>query len=249
MRDIASNDQAWRTRLKRDGYVVFPKLCPQSLVAAARAAIDRDLAENFDPARQVEYDHQSYCPDLRGAPLLMALLLDSGISAKIDEVLGFGRLGYSHAQIALRRPGATPGAAPLGPPHIDGLPTPHNGVPADVLVSNFTALVGVYLSAAPCEFSGNFAVWPGSHQILERHFRECGLEGLRQGMPEIPLGEPRQLMAEPGDVVLCHYQLAHSWVANHTDSNRYAIYFRLWFRDIDAHRFELLTDIWRGWRI
>ena len=241
--------QAWQAQLKRDGYAHFPLLCPAPLVAAARDAIDRDLAENFDPARQIEYDHRSYCPDLRGAPPLMALLFESGIVAKLDEVLGFDRLQYSHAQIALRRPGAMPGPSPLEPPHIDGLPTPHNGVAADVLVSNFTALVGVYLSAAPCEFAGNFVVWPGSHHGLERHFRTHGLEGLRQGMPDIPLGEPVQLLTEPGDVVLCHYQLAHSWVANLTDSDRYAIYFRLWFQDIDAYRFELMTDIWRGWRI
>jgi hypothetical protein len=32
-------------------------------------------------------------------------------------------------------------------------------------------------------------------------------------------------------------------------AGRYAIYFRLWFNAIDDYRLELLTDIWRGWRI
>lgn len=239
----------WQERLKRDGYALFPGLCPPPLIAAARAAIDADLAANFDPARQVEYDNISYCPDIRTAPPLMALLLESGIVARIDEAIGFDRLGYSHAQIALRHPGAMPGPEPVGPPHIDGVPSGLNGVPDDVLVSNFTCLVGVYLSAAPDEFCGNFVVWPGSHLVLEQQFRQQGLEVLRRNFAELPLGRPVQLLTAPGDVVLCHYQLAHSWVANAAAATRCAIYFRLWFNDIDDYRFELLSDIWRGWRI
>ena len=95
----------WRGRLRRDGYAQFPNLCSAPLVRAARAAIDQDLATNFDPKRQVEYDHQSYCPALQRAPVLMALLTESGIAAKLDEAIGFDRLvlGYNVAQIALRR--------------------------------------------------------------------------------------------------------------------------------------------------
>ena len=99
------------------------------------------------------------------------------------------------------------------------------------------------------EFAGNFTVWPGSHHRLERHFREHGLETLRYGIPDIPLGPPLQLLAEPGDVVLCHYQLAHAVAVNLSLVDRYAIYFRLWFKDIDQKRWELMTDIWQGWRI
>src|SRR5712692_2354206 len=53
MPEITPDAEDWRARLKRDGYAYFPKLCPQALVMAARAAIDRDLAANFDPARQI----------------------------------------------------------------------------------------------------------------------------------------------------------------------------------------------------
>ena len=239
----------WRARFRRDGYVVFPKLCPEPLVAAARAAIDRDLAANYDPARQIEYDHISSCPDLRRSPVLMALLLKSGIRQKLDEAIGFKRLAFDpRAQVALRR--AHNAAAPRLPvPHIDGLPTPHNGVPADVLVLNFTALVGVFLSPVRGDFGGNFTVWPGSHHALERHFREHGPEALRNGMPDVPLGEPVQLRAEPGDVVLCHYQLAHAAADNLSDFDRFAVYFRLWLKDIESRRWDLMTEIWQGWRI
>lgn len=116
-------------------------------------------------------------------------------------------------------------------------------------VLNFTALIGVHLSPTRQEFAGNFTVWPGSHHVLERYFREHGVETLRSGMPKIPLGTPLQLMTEPGDVVLCHYQLAHTAAVNVSERDRYAVYFRLWFKDIDEGRWELMTDIWNGWRI
>jgi hypothetical protein len=238
----------WQTRLKRDGYAHFPRLCPDALVAAARAAIDADLAANYDPARQIEYDNQSYCPVLRRAPVLLALLSDSGIAAKLDDVVASDRLRFDNAQIALRRAHNAPRPVPPEP-HIDGLYSPYNGVPPDVLVLNFTVLVGVYLSPTRQEFAGNFTVWPGSHHVLERHFREHGPAALRDGMPQIPLGDPVQLLTEPGDVVLCHYQLAHTAAVNVSDSDRYAVYFRLWFEDIEERRWDYMTDIWGGWRI
>ena len=180
----------------------------------------------------------------------MALLTESRIAAKLDEAIGFDRLvlGYNVAQIALRRARNAPRPSPPEP-HIDGLPTPLNGVPADVLVSNFTVLVGVFLSPVRSEFAGNFTVWPGSHHRLERHFRENGLETLRNGMPDIPLGPPIQLMVEAGDVGLCHYQLAHAVAANLSTADRYAVHFRLELADINQRRWELMTDIWQGWRI
>jgi hypothetical protein len=238
----------WRIRLRRDGYVHFHSLCPATVVGTARWAIDHDLSTNYDPNRQVEYDHRSYCPKLRGTPALMALLLDSGITAKLDEVIGFKKLRYDGGQIAIRKAGNA--SEPYPPePHIDGLPTPFNGVPATVLFSNFTALVGIYLSPVRTEFSGNFTVWPGAHHILEAHFREHGPKALRNGMPRIPLGQPVQLMTEPGDVVLCHYGLAHTAALNLSTADRYAVYFRLSLKHMRRRRWHLMTHIWSGWRI
>ncbi len=246
---VLHEEDDWRARFRRDGYAFFAGLCPQPLVRAARSAIDRDLDANFDPARQIQYDHQSYCPALLGSRRLMALLLKSGISAKLDEVIGFGRLARDNGQIALRRAGNAPKAC-RPEPHIDGLPTPFNGVPQDILVDNFTALVGVYLSPVRRKFAGNFTVWPESHQVLEQHFRDRGPGALRSGMPRIPLGKPVQLMTEPGDVVLCHYGLAHSAAVNLFAEDRYAVYFRLRLREItDANRWQFMTDIWHGWLI
>jgi hypothetical protein len=244
----AGVEEVWRVLLHRDGYAMFPGLCPEPIARAARAAIDHDLATNYDEQRQLEYDNRSYCPDLRGTAVLLSLLLDSGITAKLDEVIGFHKLGYDGGQIALRRAGNAQRPSPPEP-HIDGLPAPFNGVPADTLVSNFTVLVGIYLSSARTRFAGNFTVWPGSHHILEQHFREIGPNALRDGMPRIPLGEPVQLMTEPGDVVLCHYSLAHTAAVNLSAVDRYAVYFRLWLKDIEQRRWCLMTHIWDGWKM
>ena len=238
----------WRTRLHRDGYAMFRGLCAEPILLAARAAIDHDLATNYDAQRQLEYDNRSYCPDLRGTAVLLSLLLDSGIMAKLDEVIGSDKLGYDGGQIAVRRAGNARRPAPPEP-HIDGLPAPFNGVPKGSLVSNFTALVGIYLSPVRAQFAGNFTVWPGSHHILEQHFRDMGPDALRNGMPRIPLGTPLQLMTEPGDIVLCHYELAHTAAVNLSAADRYAVYFRLWLKDIEQRRWHLMTHIWNGWKV
>jgi ectoine hydroxylase-related dioxygenase (phytanoyl-CoA dioxygenase family) len=40
----------------------------------------------------------------------------------------------------------------------------------------------------------------------------------------------------PGDVVICHYQLAHSAAVNRSCNDRIAIYFQIWLRNIDDRR-------------
>jgi hypothetical protein len=71
---------------------------------------------------------------------------------------------------------------------------------------------------------------------------------MREGMPEVELGDPVQPFAKPGDVVVCHYQLAHSAAVNISSSDRIAVYFRLCLKGIENGRWELLTNIWNGWR-
>ena len=94
---------------------------------------------------------------------------------------------------------------------------------------------------------GNLTVWPGSHLLYEQYFRDRGPQALLEGMPTVPLPEPRQLTGQPGDAVLCHYQLGHGIAANTSPNIRYAIYFRLKHVDHDAIHWECMTDIWREW--
>ncbi len=83
--------------------------------------------------------------------------------------------------------------------------------------------------------------------MCEQYFRARGPQALLEGMPEVPLAGSVQLTGEPGDAVLCHYQLGHGITGNSSPNIRYAIYFRLTHVDHDAIHWECMTDIWREW--
>jgi hypothetical protein len=242
-----SDPSDWRTGLVRDGYALIPNMISAELVSAAREAIARDLAEHFDPARQTEYDHKSYCPDIRDAPEIMALLLHPNVHALLNSIIEFDRLDYEGGQISIRRArNAWRRVSPKA--HIDGVPTLHNGV-VGAEINSFTMLVGVFLSDVNSTYAGNFTVWPGSHHTIEHYFCERGPKALIEGMPILPLGKPVQLTCSAGSVVICHYQLAHAAAANTAGVDRTAVYFRLRLTDIDSRRWHRLTHIWDGWRI
>src|SRR5262249_7920818 len=92
-------------------------------------------------------------------------------------------------------------------------------------------------------------VWPGSHRLYERYFRERGPQVLFEPQPEIDPGTAVQLMCASGDAVLMHYELAHTAAVNTSDVERIAVYFRLDVPDLEKNRWEHLSDLWRGWRL
>jgi ectoine hydroxylase-related dioxygenase (phytanoyl-CoA dioxygenase family) len=232
----------------RNGWMLFPAAVSADLVSSAISAIKADRALHHDPARQREYDNRSYCPDLRDKPPISELVTNSPARAILDSALGWNDIAYDHGQIAIRQ--AHNAEKPSPPvPHIDGIGTGVNGLAPENPISNFTALVGVFLTRVDTEFAGNFTVWPGSHHRLEAYFRNRGPQAMREGMPPIELGQPVQLLTNPGDIVLCHYQLAHAAAVNLSANDRIAIYFRVWLKGIEQRRWELLTNIWDGWRI
>jgi len=243
---------AWAERFREDGYVHLPELLPPDLITEAREKIAESLAAHYDESRLVEYNNRSWCPELRDSPKIAQLLNDPAVRALCDAALGKGQYDVSEGQIAIRKAHNAPDRFPPTP-HIDGIPTPHNGIEGNEIKS-FTALLGVFLTEVSAEFAGNFTVWPGSHTLLEKHFATRGKTALSEGMPDIPLGEPVQLLCKPGDVVFCHYELAHGAAANTSDNDRIAIFFRLWFKSIEGpnhadRRWYNLTHIWNGWRL
>lgn len=234
--------------LRRDGWVRLPSAVDPVLVYAALSAIQADLANHFDPKRQAEYDNISYCPGLRGTAPILDLLTKSQARNYLDNWIGWDEIGHDGGQIAIRRAhNADRAYAPDW--HIDGVGSGKNGLPIDSPISNFTALVGVYLTPIEAEFAGNFVVWPGSHYQLQSYFRDRGPSAMREGKPKIDPGQPVQLPAMPGDLIICHYQLAHTAAVNLSENDHFAVYFRVWLRDIDDRRWELLTNIWDGWRM
>jgi hypothetical protein len=234
--------------LRQDGWAHFPEAVPSDLVTTAIDAIKADCAHNYDPTRQREYDNISFCPDLCDKPPISELLTHSTGRTVLDRVLGWHEIEFSPGQIAIRQAHNTD--KPYPPvPHIDGIGTGANGLPTGSPISNFTALLGVFLTKVDIEFAGNFTVWPGSHHRLEAYFRNRGPQAMHEGMPQIDLGQPAQLFANPGDVILCHYQLAHAAAVNLSANDRIAIYFRVWLKGIERRRWEALTNIWDGWKI
>jgi len=230
----------------QDGFLVLPGAVPRELVDAARRAINASLGnKGIDPAQLTAFRARSYCPDLQGASVITDLVHSPPVWSYAESAIGAGQIGgVTSGQIALR----FPSTEPLGPPHphLDGMYTPSNGVLKGT-IHNFTALVGVILSEIPHPDMGNLTVWPGSHAQYEQYFRERGPQALLEGMPDVPLAEPLQLTGEPGDAVLCHYQLGHGIAGNSSANIRYAVYFRLKHVDHDAIHWECMTDIWREW--
>lgn len=243
---MMSDDQL--ARLRQDGWGLFPGTVSPDLVTTAIDAIKAACAHNYDPTRQREYDNISFCPGLRDKPPISELLTHSTGKSILERVLGWDEIEFSFGQIAIRQAHNTD--KPYPPvPHIDGTGTGANGRPAGSSISNFTALLGVFLTKVDAEFAGNFTVWPGSHHRLEAYFRNRGPQAMHEGMPQIDLGQPTQLFANPGDIILCHYQLAHTAAVNLSAHDRIAIYFRVWLKGIEKRRWELLTNIWDGWKI
>jgi Phytanoyl-CoA dioxygenase (PhyH) len=238
--------RAQKETFYREGFLQLPGAVPRELVAAARRAINASLGDHgIDPAQLTRFRARSYCPELQGASVITNLVHTSSVWSCAESAIGPGQIkSLTRGQIALRFPSTEPLRLPH--PHIDGMYTPSNGVPKGE-IRNFTALVGVVLSEIEQADMGNLTVWPGSHVQYEQYFRERGPQALLEGMPDVALAEPVQLTGEPGDAVLCHYQLGHGIAGNNSPNIRYAIYFRLKHVDHDAIHWECMTDIWREW--
>lgn len=237
----------WKRSLTTLGYAHLPRLVPLELVASARAAIEENLRAHFDVNREDEYSSRSYCPELLGTRPIMDLLERSPARELVEAALGLDAVVYDRGQIAIRRAHNFDREAPPEP-HLDGFSDGANGLTQGRIHSH-TATIGVFLTTTPRAFAGNLTVWPGTHEQYERYFRERGRRALHEAQPHVEWGTPLQLICEAGDVVLLHYELAHSAAVNTSDIDRIAVYFRLHFRDIAEQRWEYLASLWRGWRI
>lgn len=233
-----------KRRLFEDGYVIVPRAVPRERLDAALRAINGSLGARGLPLDQIPtMSARTFCPELVEAPEILDLYQKTALRVGAEETIG--RVWPpSRGQIALRFPQT--GAPRTATPHIDGMYTPQNGVPAGTLY-HFTALGGVFLSDVTTPDAGNFTVWPGSHRKLEAYFRQHGPEALLSGMPPVDLGPPRPLMAQAGDAVVAHYALAHGVSGNVGPHIRYAVFFRLFHADHEQVQTACLTDLWREW--
>jgi len=230
--------------LREQGFLHLRGVIAPDLIRRALRAINHDLSRGIDAARLPTFHAQTFCPDITATPAITDLFERSGARTLVESATGALK-PVTSAQIALRWPRLEE-ATGVGRAHIDGLYSPTNGVPAGKIF-NFTALACVLLSDLPEEFAGNFTVWPGSHLVHERHFREHGAEALLKE-PRLELGAAKQITGKAGDVILAHYLLGHTVSANCSPHIRYAIFFRLESTAFtDVNRLGAVTDAWRDW--
>ena len=129
-------------------------------------------------------------------------------------------------------------------------------------IKGFSLIVGVFLNDTPKPDSGNFTVFPGAHIVLEKHFRKVGcstnLYRHKYGkiiLPDVDIGEQRQILAKAGDIVICHYQLPHRAAPNISSHIRMAVFFWIYHKHllfehpVDCNiRYFAMTNLWaKGW--
>ena len=230
------------------GYVVLRNRVDEELVRAAKRAINISLGQGIDPAALSRLRVTSFCPELRADPALMDLLERSGLWRLGESLLGTGQTmagSQGNAQINLRFPVERGTLLPIEP-HLDGMASRTNKVPAGTLQS-FTALIGVMLSDMPEPECGNFTAWPGSHLLNARALKRDGPRSLLDRMPDVALGTPLQITGRAGDVVLSHYLLSHGTAPNWSSDIRYMVFFRLVRRHHPQEIWDSLADPWMQW--
>ncbi len=241
---------AQKLELYEKGYVQIPGAVPRVMVDAAVKAINHSFGKGIDPAQMITFQSQSFCPELQNASEITDLYNKTPVKQLAESMIGAGKISpVEHGQIAVRFP-LTDDPPPALRPHLDGLYSPHNGVPAGEL-QRFTMLVGIALSDVPSDYAGNLGVWPGTHHLYAQYFCQNGHDILlhqgAEGMPHIDLPSPQMLTARAGDAFFVHYQIAHCASPNVSPHPRYAIYFRLRHVNLQDQLYEALTDIWREW--
>jgi hypothetical protein len=114
-------------------------------------------------------------------------------------------------------------------------------------------LLGVLLSDVTDDFSGNLMVWPESHLDIQEHIKRTGdlhsvlstSIGLDQNGVTLRNG-PTHLKGRRGDVVMAHWQLAHSVAPNLSPYVRYCVYFRLLHSRHPTNTFDrnAMENVW-----
>ncbi|MHB8508530.1 MAG: phytanoyl-CoA dioxygenase family protein [Candidatus Dormibacteria bacterium] len=231
-------------RFRRNGYVVLSGLVPDALINLALRAVNESLGHGVDPSSLDEFRNVSFCPELRTSAPITDLVKIRPVRAAVESLIGPG-FSTTRPQIALRFPAADDMGG--GPPHIDACPAPGTAVEPGTAYT-FSLLVGVFLSELRTNDEGNFTVWPGTHRTYGSYFKQHGAERVLDGIPRVPLPKPRQLRARPGDVLVAHHQLGHSFDPNRSPNIRYAVYFRVRSANHVPGDLSVLEDIWRDFR-
>lgn len=229
-----------KQHLYEQGWVIIPQVVPAEMVRAARDTIDSTIEKYLDSI-------QTRAHELKTDERLTNMLMKTDAFSLIESALGKGKVMPSpNVQCALRFPGHDPKSLTNPRPHLDSFHPSVDGKPGSI--TPFIALSGFFLNDVEQDNSGNFVVWPGTHRQFEQFFQKHGADpNLKLGIPPVDLPEPIQIKAKAGDMILAHYQLAHTATANISNAIRYAVYIRMHHADRPKDSLDVLTDIWKYW--
>jgi len=216
-----------------NGYLHLQNVVPQEMVNEALLRINRQLGDPEGGMTTQSVGMGIGLPVLSGnlghQKFIMDLLYNSPAYTYAQRLIGKDKVGPAWGgQIALifpqeRNPFQN-NPFPGTQWHIDGF--------GKGLHSPFTLLLGITLSEASQPLSGNFTVFPGSHLSLQSKIKDIVARGdgsfSMESLADKPnLGNPTQILAKPGDIVLAHQKLAHRGGPNFSPHVRYQTYFRL----------------------
>jgi ectoine hydroxylase-related dioxygenase (phytanoyl-CoA dioxygenase family) len=265
---MTSTSTLHQRELVENGYTILRSAVPTSLTDNALALINQALGEVMVSPAVDAADAQSLkdgqqLKHLSNSQTITALANESGLVARVADIVGAPLHRAWGGQIALRFPGHACAKTP--PPfspqpwwdhgwHIDGLPG-HTKELQPGRIGHFTLLCGVCIEPVTEDFSGNLIVFPSSHLLINRHLNQgdnlarLAQDGDRALPKDLPLSEPVQVKLSRGDVVLAHHQLAHSIAPNSSPRTRYMVYFRL---NVVAHqgsayRPAAMLAMWSDW--
>ena len=238
-----------KRKFVREGFLRVINVVPKNIIRRAKRAINSSIGQGIDPTKIAIFDGSSFCPELREDPRIIQLATNPPTWGKVAALLGRGRaVKPTSAQIALRFPVQERLKPKKGSWHIDGYPTPTNGVEPDGQVRNFNLLLGVLISEVPASGYGNLAVWPGTHKCLGDYFKENSAfpPPYEKTSKELGFANPprKELRGNIGDIFLVHYNLGHAVMPNLSEDIRYMCFFRIAVKGLLNHREESLSNIW-----
>lgn len=216
-----------------DGFIVVRGAIPQGVVQNALRVINRAIADgkhgpNATFSDGLKSDGTGRFPqEVRSHPDVVALFRLSRAFGYVDDLLGRGAYHIPNGcQVALRYPlpknRQRPAVLPRSRWHIDGMDKNR--------ANGFSLLMGVCISPWSAPFCGNFTVFPGTHYEIANALKSMGEDNFfaAYANPRPEVAAPaRQIVAQPGDIVLAHSLLPHRAGPNFSCNIRYACFFRL----------------------
>jgi hypothetical protein len=153
-----------------NGFLILKRAVDIEFVKHAKRAIFADLGSSGIPPGLIgQYKAQTWVPNLRADDIRSQILIDvfrhSALVPAISSLVIDPSPYLGTPQVALVFP-KLHGPRELGVgAHIDGIPTPTNGLQYGK-IHGFTSLIGIALSEQREDFCGNLVVYPGHHDCL-----------------------------------------------------------------------------------